>query len=333
VALVGNSFLRKVTDKARVYTNEQGVSSYFTDANLVEFVRRAWADVHSDINRVNSFKVRSRVNIVVAVNQREYLLPPHVATFLQLEKVDTDGNMEWEIIPRHPLNPAGPGFTIEYPILRFDPIWKTGETLRLTFAPTGEIHPFEATVSGDAGAAPVGWNAAGSNFLIPSGAGTVGAAEGIIDSTLVTVDTRANAYAGYIFRVLSVTGEPLTNVVQDRLVTSHSNTLITGQSGQLTIAPALSPIPALSAGVFIDYEVVPMHAYRLEDIVALKVARFMHSITGNSDRAKMLQGEFMDAIRTLRLDRVNAEGRVGHRFTRTVRNTRPRLGIGYGGYG
>lgn len=292
MALSGVGYLKRVTDHVRLFTDEAGADVKFTDANLVDFVRRCWADVQADVNRVSAFKPRARISITVVSDQREYALPPNVANFLSMEKrnavTDDYEGVEWA--PNHPLSPSGPGFTIEGPMIRFDPVWRVGETVQFTYVPSAEIHPFEGTAL-----------AAGSTT-------TLAKTKTVVDGTK---DARPHAYNGYVYRLLDSSG----NVTEERQITAYDGT-------DPTVAPALADAPAEDE----KFEVVPNHAYRFEHVVGLRVSRLIAALIGDADRAAMIQMEYREALRTVRLDLSQGEQRIGKQFYRRIRGRRRHLG-------
>lgn len=287
MAFSGSGFIKRTGDKVREYVDDPDASAKWSDPQVKDQIRRAFADVYSDINRQSTCKVHSRVTIEILEDVAEYVLPPTIAQFLALEERsdDTDNFERENLIPLDPLSPWGPGFTIQGNILVFDPRPTVTDTLRLRYVPSGEAPIFEGV-------------AAGTSTKTTVATDTV---------TEGTRDLRDQAYTGYEITELNGTGEPL----QHRMITGYDGT-------ELTIAPALATAWTGSE----TFEVVPMHAYRLEDVVALRVARFFANISGDNERAVGLNNEYKDTLRTLRLDKAYMEQRVGQRFKRSVRGKR-----------
>ena len=287
MAFSGNGFIKRTGDKIREYVDDPDASAKWSDDQIKDQIQRAFADVYSDINRVSTCKVMARVTINILQDVAEYVLPPTIAQFLAIEERDdsTDDFQRENLIPLDPLSPWGPGFTIQGSILVFDPRPTVSDTLRLRYIPSGEAPIFEGI-------------AAGTSTTTT------------IDTTSVTEgkrDLRDQAYGGYEVTQLNGSGEPLLH----RQVTGYDGTT-------LTIAPAL---PTAWTGSE-TFEVVPMHAYRLEDVIALRVARFFGSISGDNERVVGLNNEYKDTLRTLRLDKAYMEQRVGQRFRRSIRGKR-----------
>lgn len=293
MAVAGIGFLSIVSEKCREFSDEPGASSKFSDARILDMIRRAWADVLDDINRVSSAKIRARIDIAVVADQREYALPPNIGQFLEFKKLSDDGYLEWEVLPNHPLSPWGPQFNIEGPMLYLDPKWRQGYTMRIDYVPTAEVPIFESLADvGDITASVIQPSVTTSN--------TVG-----------TIDLRANAYLGYVVRILSDT----LGFQQERVVSSQDSAAPARPI--LTVKPDWSPTPSDDGATI--FEVVPQQAYRYQDLIALKAARFIASITGDRKRVETLQVEYRDSIRALRLREAQKEARIGQRFHRTTR--------------
>ncbi len=291
MAVAGQGFLSLVSEKVREFSDEPGASSKFSDARILDMMRRAWADVLDDINRVSSGKIRARIDIAIVADQREYALPPNIGQFLEFKKLSDEGYLEWEVLPNHPLSPWGPQFNIEGPMLYLDPKWRQGYTMQIDYVPTAEVPIFEATA--------------------PAGGVTTSTIKPPASVTAGTVDLRPSAYLGYVVRILSDTN----GAQQERVVSSQDST--TPIQPILTVKPDWSP--ALTDDAATIFEVVPQQAYRYQDLIALKASRFIASITGDRKRVETLQVEYRDSIRALRLREAQKEARIGQRFHRTTR--------------
>ena len=292
MALSGVGFLKQTSDKIREYMDDSTGAVRFTDAQITDTMHLKFQEVMEDVNRVSTAKVRARMTIAIVGEQREYELPPGIGTFLEFKKLDTNGNPEWEIIADHPLSPQGPGFTIEGGVLlRLDPFWGTNHTMTIVYTPNAECTMFEASATVHST----------STLTVPSSV-TEGA-----------VDVRPNSYLGYVLQIIdSVTG--LSQ--QDRIISDQDNT--TPGQPVFTVKPDFNP--ALDGTEV--FQVLPQYAFRYQDMLALKVARFYSAIRKNEDSWKFLGFEYQSAQRSLRLQQANMEGRVGHRFHRSIRGRR-----------
>lgn len=295
MALSGTGFLKSVTDKARKYAFDPAASKRFSDTELLDEVRMAWAEVQDEINRFSTQKLKARVDVAITAETADYVLPPTIGQFLMLEKIESStGRPEWEMTPNDPLAPFGPGYLIEGPVLRIDPLWQAGYTMRMTYVPNAEAELFEATAST--------WDTTnGDDITIPAS---------VTDGS---VDSRAKAYCGYVLRVLSAT-EAGYDFKQERVITDYDN-----QNLKLTFTPALSPLPTSGT---VTFEVVPAHAHRYQKAIALNVARTMCLAVKDDKHAEDLRKLYQDTMRSLRLGHSQTEARTGHKFNRAVRGRR-----------
>lgn len=291
MAFSGVGFISQVGTRIREYMDDPSSSARFSDAQIKDAIHARFQEVVEDINRVSTGRIRSTITISVLAKTMEYVLPPNIGTFLEFKKLDADNNPEFEIIPRDPLNPVGPGFTIEGGILlRLDRKWDAEYTMTIVYTPTGEASIFEGTA--------VTFTA--STLTVPA---TV--TEGV-------VDRRTNAYLGAVIQMLSATGLP----EQDRIISSQTNA--TPGQPVFTVKPDFSPV---LAGTPI-FQVLPDYALRYKDVIALRVAMFLSAIRKNRDGYEFLRNEYQQALRSLRLHQANVEGRRGMRFSRAVRDRR-----------
>jgi hypothetical protein len=295
MALSGTGFLKRVTDKIRKFANDPTISKRFSDAELLDYIRTAWAEVLDEVNRMSTQKLKARINVTIIAGQADYVLPPTIGQFLLFEKIEAvTGRPEWEVIPNHPLAPYGPNFSIEGPVLHLDPLWQSGYTMRITYVPNAEATLFEASA--------IAWDTTnGDDITIPAT---------ITDGS---VDTRAKAYCGYVLRVLGAS-QSGKDFIQERVVTDYDN-----ENLKLIFTPALSPIPTEGT---VTFEVVPAHAFRYEDAIALKVARRLCLAIRDRNHAEDLRVEYQDVMRSLRLGHAQTEGRTGQKFQRAVRGRR-----------
>lgn len=304
----GIGYIAAVVKKVRKWVFDPATGGRFTDTEIIDYIRLAFEDVVAQINRASQKKLRSRIEIPIVGGTSYYSLPPTIGQFLAFEERDAvTGSLLSEIVPNHPLSPYGPNFTIEGPVLRFEPVPQENRTFTIVYVPNGSGSPFEAEAASN--------EHTSTTALLPIG--------GPVDAAMF-VDYRENAYAGYIFRSLSATyaGPPAHTIVQDRVVTGF--TVYNGaQRAELTFKPALSPAPDVTQPM--TFEVIPDHAYRMESLVALRVARFISSIMPDPQRRAGLDAEFVQQIRDTKLMRAQFDARKGQSFKRRMRGRR-RLG-------
>lgn len=308
MAVAGTGFLAQTVGEIRGYISEPIGSTKWSDENIITKIKDAWGAILSEVNRVSASRVFGRFNITVVADRAEYILPPTFGRFIAWEKLTEDGRnlVEWEAIPRHPMHVAGPSFTIEPPILRLDPVWSEGDTLRITYVPNGCATAFEATTAAG------GWDT--STGL------TVTCPTAVTDGTR---DTRASAYLGYTLRVLS-TSASATNVQQERPITGYNNI-----TRVFTVAPALSPIPTNGGSDTITFEVVPASDDKFKPAIVAWVAKDLAHASGDDKRASALANKYRDHIRDLRLHFAQANERNPIKFERAIRHPTRRHLMGW----
>ncbi len=273
--------LGRVLEKTRQLTDEPSTNVKYTDAHLLGFVRSAYDLVMQDLNSQSDNPIIVRHDIAVTPDNQTYVLPPIVGEILQLAKIDSGTDLvEWETPIRSFWNPSGPGVTFEGNVVRFSPIWRSTDTLRLSFVPTGDMEPHYGT----AGAV-----VAGSITLAAT-------------PTLGNLDKREAAYAGSVVRVVSGTGVPPQ---QERTIASYN-----AATRVATLTVDFDPVPSGT----IVYEVVPFMYPLLEMVVSFYSASLVLSGEGDAKRIKTVEKKYAELMRALRLRLSNLENRVGDRF-------------------
>lgn len=301
----GTGFLGDVVQRVRRYCDEPGLDSAFSDSQIIQMVQDAWIEVFRDVNQVADWKQWVSFVIELESGITEYRLPPVFDQILMLESVVSgsggQGQVLWdftgEYVPRHPLNYGGAGWSIEGNVLRVDPSFTvSGGHLRITYRPSGEVYCHEAVAAG----------VTADSVKFPASV-SVG-----------QLDTRHNAYAGYVIRLLSGSYGDQEFYQQERMIRSYDES-----SRNAKVYPAFDPVP-LSDGLV--YEVIPQSADQFRKVLALKVARMIAHMRANPSRGTLLNLEYQDAKRSLLAHFANMNQRTGklmHRGTR--RGGRARL--------
>jgi hypothetical protein len=115
-----------------------------------------------------------------------------------------------------------------------------------------------------------------------------------------TLDTRENAYAGYMLRVLSDDN----TIVQERIITAYSNTT--------RVATLSEPLSPLGLGT-LTYEVVPQYSRLLRQVVSLRAAIDLLANEGNAKRIQTLTAAYAVKMSALRRHLSKKESRFpGH---------------------
>ena len=308
-----------IVSLVRTYADEPaqvGGRVKFTNTAIMELAEASWPEVVAEVNALGDDKIRVRHDISVIANTRVYALPPYIG---QIEEVVHFSNatavantqMLWEIQPRSPMNPYGPGWMIEGPSLYLDPLFAANTTIRLTYVPNGEMTAHTGT---------------GLFIATNDGSDVNGVAQMTLSNspTLGLLDGRKEAYGGCILRILTSSGgyESASNtIVQERVITTYNNETLVA-----TFAPTLSPLPAYTGTALNNanctYEVLPLHMALCKDVLALKTARKVANVIGDTTRARALHFEYQDALRTLRLGSSRKQARRGDQFVRNTRGGR-----------
>lgn len=286
---VTSGWLYRLDSRVRHWCDEPGTSDKFDSSRMVDLIKSAYSKLFLEIMIHDEGSIVVRHDITLVANQQTYTLPPNVGMILKFEKVDsaTDATT-WELYPDNLVNPYAMGFTIEGNVLRLlrKWNWSSDDTLRLLYIPNDDFEPHAGTLGED----PVTTDADGDVVLLDS------------TPTDGTLDTRPNAYAGYIFRVLSA---GTNNYVQEVPIASYDHETL-----QATLVRPLSPLPSDT----VVYEVVPHLGKLFEFVLSLSVARMIHAIQGNDKRKNLLDAEYREALRALRLQLTKVSRRTAPMF-------------------
>jgi len=173
--------------------------------------------------------------------------------------------------------PTAPNITFEGNILRFLSDPTTDYTIRLHAVPSGYVELNRGPVTSI------------TNDLVANTCAVVIPAA----PTVGVLDQRPNAYAGCMFRLLTAGGLG-AGIVQDRVVQSYDPFTRT-----FTLAPAYAAatLPVTPA----TYEITPLCADDLEWALSKYVSRTIVGNEGDMKRYKLLDIEFLRAIRESRL--------------------------------
>ena len=303
--MAADGFLTRTISRVRTFTDEPSSNAKYTDAKILDLVESSWADVLEEINRNASAPVRVRHDLAIdtatGLNANTYILPPTIGRLFQIDKVDSNGNVEWTIVPRSPWNPAGPAVLLEGNCLTISPDWGAGSyTLRLTYMPVGDVRLHEGTIAASAITNDATANTCAVMLASSPDTGSL--------------DTRPNAYAGSVLRILGDGGTGATNdYVQERVIRSYDV-----ETRTATVSPALTYVPT---GTEVTYEIAPLLANAFDIVVALDVASMILGIEGDPKREKSTALQYARKIRTIRLNAAAYESIVGQHFQRdTITN-------------
>lgn len=281
--------LTDLVAEVRELVNESSLNSKFTPARVVGKLEKAFSTVMPEIYRQGGGATLATYAVDVVADRAVYRLPPHVGQILRLSKLDSDGRFMWEFVPRSIWNPCGYGVRVNRPNLQFDPAWKVGDTLTLSYVPSGEVSLAEG---------PLAVGSTASALLL--GTPTLGA-----------LATKDNAYGGYNVTLTAADGEQETLFVASSDRSGSTHTL------------SVTPDATLTLDATTSYEVVPMVGDVVNSAIALRAAHMIANQEGRKERSAGLHQEYLLYIRQLRLQWANIENIVGSQFaTDTFENER-----------
>jgi hypothetical protein len=221
----------------------------------------------SEIHTNSDHNILCRFNIPLVSGQRTYILPPNVGEIWRVAKMSTTTpiTVVYEVWPDNHWSSHQSGFVIEHNEFRLLTDWRTTDTLEVLYIPNGESQMHKGTAV----------SASASTIVFPSS---------ITDGTL---DTRANAYAGYLCRLLSDTN----GYVQERIINSYNNV-----SRTATLTTNWDPTPLGT----IVYEVLPTYGNLIKDVSCLNAALDILGNEGNAKRTKLQEVRYQVKMRELR---------------------------------
>jgi hypothetical protein len=282
-------WLSDTISKIQLLVDEPDYKAKYTDSDLIDLIESEWTDVVEEMFRMAQNTISVRHEITFQRGTQYYVLPPTVGEITRLAERDaTTHDIEFEMTPRSPYNPYGPNFTIEGNMIVLDPKWQgSSKTLELEYIPTGDVRLHDGTLSSITNSTTV---------VLPA------------SPTTGTLDTRPNAYAGSVFRVLSAT---TNDYIQERVIKSYDVTTRTA-----TLSAALDPVPSGT----ITYEIAPMLALHQAYLVAFSVARTILAVEGDNSRYSAMNREYQRKIRNLRLRVSNFQTIRGTRMETDTRS-------------
>lgn len=286
-----NSVLKEAIERVRIDLDEPSVDAKFSDTQIARmFLIPASTESMSQVNMQADNPVIFRMAFPIVQGQEYYDLPPCVQQILRLAKLDHDGSLSMERLPRGEFNPLGPGVSLEGNTLAIRPFPSTtDQDWVLYYIPSGDIQPH--------------YSSAGV-INSADGADIIRIATALTGSDVGTIDRRSNAYVGQVLRIL-----PATGIVQERIIDRH---FLDGSTWKVHTRTPLNPIPANGA---VAYEIVPFVASHFWVMVARKAAIDMgnsRNISDSNMRRKYLQYE--SAKKTVLDIFSNMNGRTGKYF-------------------
>lgn len=284
-------------------TDEPTVRAKYTDPILVDMLNESWQEVLPDLYNQADNPPLARYTVTLTQGQRYYNLPCTVGEIQRIAKRDTNNRVQWEIIPRDRLNPAGPGITFEG-TQRFliDPDFVQSEEIEVLYIPSGDCYMASGTATPAAGS---------TNTLRIIGSGTA--------VTMGAVDRRPNAYIGGILNIYRFDGSPPSGYsqfpIQQRIVRSYNVA-----TGTLTVEPDfdmdLSGLASPSSLLY--WEVYPLEATCVWPVLTRHVARMILSDEAKSARFQLMTQLYQEAKRACALRWSNFQTRHGDKLGNNI---------------
>jgi len=274
MALTG-SFLTDCIADVRRYTEEPVANAKYTDTILLRMIEQAYSHVINEVNRCNPEPIVATYTVTVTADTNEYILPPLIGSIWAVYS-STDSGYKVFYQSRSHLNPFGRQVWIERNVLRMqDGYFQTGDTITVEYVPGGCVHLHNGTCTVDS-----------TGKLITFGSTPLTG----------TLDTHLHSYTGSVLRIVSDT-DASYDFQQERLIHSYAN-----QTRIATVQLALNPNAGdgVQSGTT-NYEIAPPIHYGLDHAIGMYLARWIVSIEGSVTRTRLLNREFQDVIRNLRL--------------------------------
>lgn len=266
-----DSFLTRSITELREAIDEPSINAKYTDARCVRKLEEAYALVMGELTRVSVTPVVARHTITTVASVWVYPLPPTIGSVKAIyEDIGTGYKVFYSTYGRY--NNMGRG------------VWLEGRALHLQegYFPAGTILTVEYT-----GTAP----------RLCNGVCTVDSTGTLVTLGAVyqgTRDTRLNAYAGSVLRIIA-DSDASYNYVQERTITADAVT-----TGIVTLDYALSPNNYSSTGVTY-FEIAPPLSVLMDVVVPLRAALDISSKEGAVTRTNMLRRAYWDALRNAEL--------------------------------
>ncbi len=287
-ALSGSGFLSDCVSLIRKAVDEPSLTPKYTDSDIVELLQVAFDTVLTDIHVSTDHPVIIRHSVTLASGEQDYIMPVGVGELLRIAKINTGTNLpEWEAWPGSYFNPGGHGWKIEGNVLRLLRDWQSTDTLELMYIPNAEPLFHKASLATPA-------------TDLDNTALTM-----ILNATVTdgTLDTRENAYVGYLIRVISSNA----NTQEERLITAYN-----ADTRVATYNKAFTRTHEGASAV--TYEIVPLFSRLIKHVVCLRTSIDILSQEGNAKRMQTLTANYQIKLAAMRRAISKKEGRFPHHF-------------------
>jgi hypothetical protein len=295
-AAADSSFLTRAVKWIRKWADEPSLKTKYTDSELIGFIEQQWDIILGELNRLSTSPIVARANITLSSTQQFYAMPPTCATILGISEFNTSHEINSSLQPRGRFNPLGPGVTFEGNILRLQPSWVGDATVyQVDYLPTGDVRLHQGT----------------AGTITQDATNHLSTVELAATPTVGSLDTRDNAYAGSVLRILGAT---TNNYVQERVISSYDRT-----TRIATVKPEFSPTLATDTAVI--YEIAPLLFQAQDPVVAMAVVRDILAIEGDS-RLKSVSEAYNIRMRALRLNVSSLNAINGQKFENDTMHNR-----------
>lgn len=279
---LSTGFIARALADVRLHTDEPTINSKYSDALILTKLEQAYPIILGEVYRNSRTPVVAKLVITVDSAKETYALPPSLGVIWAIYAKDTDNGTKFFYHSRGIHNTSGRGIWVEGRTLHIQrPELYVGSenefTVEYTELGTSRLHD---------GVLAAAVNTAGDEVTLAA-----------VPST-GTLDTRDNAYAGCLLRILSVTGtSPTGDYIQERVITDYNRT-----TRVATLDVALDPVPVAGAGGYIYYEIAPAINQGMDSVLALYAAYMIASIEAPiQKRAAGILAMYRDQLRNLRL--------------------------------
>jgi hypothetical protein len=266
-ALSGSGFLSDCVTLIRRMTDEPSLVPKYTDSDLVEHLTSAMTMVMSELHNNSDHNIICRFDIQLVSGQQTYILPPNVGEVWAVRKMGTTTPIFpiYEVWADNHWSSHQSGFVIEGNEFRLLTDWRSTDILEILYVPNGESHMHLGTPQ-----------AAAARTITLDATPTDG-----------TLDTRANAYAGYLCRLLTSD----EGYVQERIIDSYDNT-----TQIATLTTDWDPTPTGT----MTYEVLPSYSNIIKHCACMQASLDILGNEGNAKRTQLLERRYLTKIRALR---------------------------------
>lgn len=277
-----HSILLTVLERIRGYLDESVLDAKYDNSYLVRhIISPALAEIVGRINMTSDETIVFRYTLTVTPDEEYYQLPACIGQVHSFARLNEDGRIEEEWVPRSRHNIDGPGWTLEANLLHTRPQVIDSKTLDVWYTPSGEFMPHYSTTGGTL-------NADQDEFTLDA------------TPTYGGYERRLQAYGGQILRLLSASPAP----IEERVIGSHDV-----ETGVVTVRV---PFAYTAPGANIPYEIAPIGTQSFCEAIAARGALKLASYRDIKEtHYRKIQAEYKAALKTVRDRLTNMQGRTG----------------------